>query len=207
MKLALPPDFMWPIDADDYEKITHSYHDFALWRWRLEWPLPVGEKAVLRAQEEFGADYYGPGYVALLDLVPLKGEEEALWALRVRRGDTVLDLFGLARRTERGTFTGGELAYALRGEDASLLDLASKAKQWWSKRRGLTIRGRPQGSATWISADEFRTRLYETAQRLRAKGTRPTQQNIADFWQCDDALLRKWLRRYGVDWRDFLRTL
>jgi hypothetical protein len=33
--------------------------------------------------KELGHDYYGPGYVNLLNLVPFEGEEEALWALRI----------------------------------------------------------------------------------------------------------------------------
>ncbi len=202
MKLALPPDFMWPVDADDYEKITHSYHDFALWRWRLDWPLPVGEKAVLRAQEEFGSDYYGPGHAALLNLVPFKGEEEALWALRVCRGDTVLDLFGLASRTERGTFTGGELAYRLSGEDTSLLDLQSKAKQWWSKRLGRAIQGRPRGSGRWTSRDDFEGTILAAVRTLRAGGRKVTLEKVAKIIPCDDRYLRDRIKYYGFEWKD-----
>jgi hypothetical protein len=93
------PDNM---DAEKHIIIAHVSIDNAALRWGAEWPLPMGKQAVLLNHEDLGYNYYGSGYASLLNWVPFDGEEEALWALRVVRGSTSLDLFGLVRRTGEG---------------------------------------------------------------------------------------------------------
>jgi hypothetical protein len=59
--------------------------------WADSYPLPIGKEALERLYTERGKSYGGE----LTSLLPFEGSEEALWALRVVKNRSVLDMFGL----------------------------------------------------------------------------------------------------------------
>ncbi len=194
-------------------------------RWREYWPLPVGVRAVeamishsghqFASGGSFDLDYRGPDYGALLNLVPFEEDEEALWALRVERDNSSLDLFGLAdsdasrqapntHQRENETFTAGELRYILRGGNKSLIDVLDSAERWWSSFSAHTVLGRPRNSGTWASAEEFEDALRKAVRNLRSQGRKVTQESVAELLSSNDRVLRGWLNRYHVKWIDVL---
>ena len=191
--------------------------------WASEHPLPVGRESVKRLRT-FDEDSSGrlvekpPANAAhLQNVVPLDGEEKALWALRIEKEGCVLDLFGLAEyqtkeHREKGKATMGELAYVMRGREESLRDFLQAARRWWSRFRGLPIGGRPVNTGMWTSGDEFKEALQTAIRGLRSQRRKVTQEEVAAFFAdrpgfpvCDDSQLRRWLRQYGLSWKDLLR--
>ena len=70
--------------------------DLASRLWQRTWPLPIGRRAL----EDRIALHDCEDGAQLSNLVPFDGEEEALWAVRVEKEGTVLNLFALAHRTD-----------------------------------------------------------------------------------------------------------
>ncbi len=183
-------------------------------------PIPIGKRCHVvewrRDQRPGHLPYYSKRdrdatYANLLNVMPFEGDEEAFWALRVNTGGAVLDLFGLVERhVWEGLFRfeAGELAYVLRGRGTSSADrLVAQANRWWASFRSVTFGGRPLNSGTWASANDFETNLRAAAQTLRIEGRRVTQENVTDILHCNVRSLSRWLRSYGIEWEDFLKTL
>lgn len=145
-------------------------------------------------------------------MLRLEGHQEALWALRIhKKGPTylgsVVDIFGLAayRWSKDEPIFPGRLAYALWGEDTSLLDLVYAAERWWSQ--GFVedlhfVRGRPRGTGTWATAQAFESDLRTAVKSLNTKREVVTQEKVAGQLHCDVSTLKRWLKRLGINWRD-----
>ncbi len=167
-------------------------------RWRWTQPLPIGKKSAASALKTYNE--------VLFNIVPFQEREEALWALRIDDNDCRLDLFGLAI-PHGHSYTIGGLKYVLRGQGTRLFDLVPRAEKWWDRFRGEAARGgRPLGSGTWRSADDFETNLQIAVRSLRAQGRRVTQEEAAKMLHTNDRQLREWLKRYGVKWKRISET-
>jgi hypothetical protein len=182
-------------------------------RFLTEHPLPIGRQAIQQNQY-LRMDH---DWKELFQRVPFDGDEAALWALRIAREGSALDLFGLAEypteeHRREGVAVMGRLAYVLRGGDISLIDLVRAAGHWWKRFRGLPVGGRPVNTGTWGSAEEFKEALQTAIRMARGQKRGVTQEAVADFFtretgfpNCDDSQLRRWIRHYGLDWKE-LRT-
>lgn len=179
--------------------------------WRGWWPLPVGVSAISKADLEAALARgitskrpAGGRRPELANLVPFGGDEEALWALRVNKDKTTLDLFALADypggRDRDSIIKAGEVLYTLRGSDTSLIDLVYAAKRWWSGFRGTKIDGRPKNSGIWASADNYETALRRAISTLRERRDKVTQEAVAGLLGCDDSQIRDWNKRFGISW-------
>jgi hypothetical protein len=186
-----------------------------VYRWASMYPLPVGRRALMANREVSNPSEWSE----VLNVLPFEEYEKAVWALRVEderslASRSILDLFGLAEypsefHKEFGIPVGGDLAYVLRarrGRDTSLTDLVDNAERWWSQFRGRALRGRPRGSGTWKDADEFREAARNVVGMLRERGYKPTQERVAEVLNCNDRVLRYWIKRYGPKWNDILKA-
>ena len=177
-------------------------------RWAYMHPLPIGRQALMSHIEVDNLSEWSE----VLNVLPFEEHETAMWALRVKvvgslSSWSALDLFGLADyptdlHKKYELPAAGNLAYVLRGRDASPIDLVHNAKRWWSRFRGRSLLGRPRGSGTWANVDEFRVAVGKAVQTLRAHGRKVTQESVAEILSCDDRVLRQWLTQFGLDWRD-----
>lgn len=197
-----------------------SHHVRSVRSWPGWWPLPVGAHAAESAHIEACPDPLTRGLEdrkppILVDIVPF-GKEEALWALRVEKEGTALDLFGLAdyrgkageRRKNASVIKAGEVAYTLQGRDTDFIDLVHAAKLWWSQFRGLSIRGRPVNTGSWNSASEYTKALQSAVHRLQEQGDKVTQEAVARILDedaicpgCTDRQIRRWSKQYGITWQ------
>ena len=171
------------------------------YRWSTDWPLAVGRQAVAARLDTFSGE--------IRNLVPFEKQEEALWAMRIKAPDCMVDLFGLGvgyGQGEKRVYEMGELRYALRGRDASLLDPIARAERWWARFRGEKIRGRPLGSGMWTSDYEFRRELQRVVDALRAQGRKVTQEEAAKLLFTDARQLRRRIRKAGNTWDDFSKV-
>jgi hypothetical protein len=180
-----------------------NYAGAAVTNWHTRWPLAVGRRAVEKEPFLRRVD----GWSELMNIVPFKENEEAIWALRVERGSAVLDLFGLAAYpTEmhkiEGVVTYGGLKMNALGWDTTLPDLVDAAKRWWSHLQGLSIQGRPRYSGMWASAQHFQDELRTAISTLREQGRRITLEEVSELLHCDIRTLQRWLRRSGTVWMD-----
>ena len=164
------------------------------WRWKR--PLPIGVGAVMTALMTYNE--------LLFNIVPFKDREEALWALRIIDAGCTLDLFGLAV-SHGQNYTPGELKYVVRGQGRRMFDIISRAETWWDRFRGEGIRGRPLGTGTWRSADDFETNLRIAIHSLREQQRKVTQQEVAETLYTSDRQLRAWLGQYGLNWKRVLK--
>lgn len=238
---------------------TTVFAKIAQHRWSVLHPLPIGRRSLDYMRRMHCSEYLGSGYEVLLNQLPFEGKEEALWALRIERGVSTLDLFGLADyrtklRIQRGYIVVqdgeygsgrevleiesdtngdriavissanggvervpisqlelhrreapihmGELAFVLKGQDASLIDSLHAAKRWWSRFKGLPLRGRPMNTGVWSSSGEFRKALREAITSLRRKKQKVTQESVSSLLNCNDRQLRRWLSHYGLTWTE-----
>ena len=169
--------------------------------WTWEWPLPIGKRAL--KLKTFSWDLY--------NLMPFKGHEEALWAIRIDVGASVLDLFGLGTPYGQGderVYTVGELGYRMHGCGRGPLDLVARADRWWTQFRGETITGRPYGSGRWTSLDEFKKDVWSAIAALRVQDCQATQERVAELLYTGARQIRREVKRHGfASWKDFLKTL
>ena len=184
----------------------------ALQTMAYTWPLPIGTQAV---EHNWRHIVRGADYVTLLSYAPFDGDEEAIWALRVQDGPNTLDLFGLADyksaddgHLRREHVNLGAMRHVLRGKDTSLLGYLHHAERWWSSWRGRGPRplGRPPDTGTWQSRNQCREAIATAIVDLRSEGAKETQENVASRLNCNDRVLRYWLSRYGLEWKELLRT-
>jgi len=153
------------------------------------------------------------GLEELLNTVPFQEYECAMWALRIERRKLAavhtLDLFGLAtypteEHRRSGLPVAGKLAFSVRGHDRFLIDLLDAAERWWAQFRGLALRGRPKGSGSWASRQEFEARLREAVATVRADKGKPTQENVAPLLCTSARQLRAWLHKFGMNWKQVI---
>jgi hypothetical protein len=167
--------------------------------WRNEYPLPIGKEAISQTLAYLPEVY---------NAAPLAGDEKALWALHIARGEDTLNLFGLARYApddpeQKGTISAGPLAFVLRGHGTSLVEEMQQAKRWWNQFVGFPLgRGRPLNTGTWSSRDEFEQAVKTAVTNLRERGMKVTQEAAAESFLCDDRQIRRWVRQYGLSWED-----
>ena len=213
----------WPIHLCDEEFLRQSTELWVqaqafmadtlnIYRWASMHPLPIGRRALMLNRQVVNLSEWSE----VFNILPFEEYEKAVWALRVEvegslASRSVLDLFGLAEyptdyHKEFGIPAGGDLAYVLRGRDTSLTDLVDNAERWWSQFRGRALRGRPRGSGTWKDADEFREAARNVVGMLRERGYKPTQERVAEVLDCNDRVLRYWIKRYGLNWNDILKA-
>lgn len=85
----------FPLYADEKGVICSSHPRC---KWHPLWPLPIGKGSATREIRAFGFHGREPMHELpeLLNLVPFEGYEAAIWALRIERNGSTLDLFGLA---------------------------------------------------------------------------------------------------------------
>lgn len=191
----------------------------AVEEWFGWWPLPIGREAVDRVRSELSLGYLIPGYNTLLNAVPFEGDQEALWALRIERDGAVLDLFGLAAYADKedlyrkhANITKCTVVHVMRGRDTDpLISLVKHAQDWWSTfSRDRRVGGRPRNSGTWASAEEFEESLRAVVRMLHQQGARVTQETVAEYLNRRPGSpsggqarqLRKWLKDFGIDWKD-----
>src|SRR5215211_7621750 len=191
--------------------------------WAECYPLPVGEEAARRLYAGQGQSYPD----ALSGLLPFEGTEQAYWALQVtkeqaipgfygEKNKAVLDMFGLKGPASpedqaRDYLWLGAFAYSLRSlDDTSLVELVRSGARWWNDFSNKVIRGRPLGTGTWISLEEFEEALRRVVRALVAGGHKPTQERVARQLQTDDRTLRRWVDRYygaGTGWDEVLKKV
>jgi len=177
--------------------------------WTDYYPLPIGEEVLKRRFDEYG-DCPDD---TLMKLLPFEGEEEALWALRVENAHSVLDMFGLKGWTPPGDATRnylwlGGFAYSLHGhDDTSLVELVRDGEKWWRNLSRERIQGRPRGSGTWESPGHFKRELRGAGRELHVRGLKVTQETVAELFQTNDRVLRRWLSDNNIDWREVKKTL
>ncbi len=178
------------------------------------WPLPIGAQALDQHVQIFEGDVRA--YTSARRWAVFEEHEEAMWVLRIKVRENALDLFGLAEyaspkgtQVEEPTVVPGELRYAFRGKDTSMLEVVRAAERWWSNFRGLPVQGRPAGSGAWKDADELTDAVCSAIFALRKQGRAATQQEVAAYFcghtgfpGCDARQLRRWLARYDVAWQD-----
>jgi len=176
-------------------------------RWASMYPLPIGQWALMEYQEINDVLEWSE----VLHVLPFEGDEEAMWALRVERTEGtvvhVLDLFGLAEYPTEWhqayeVPVAGELAFSVRGKGRSLIEILESAERWWGQFRGLTFRGRPPGSGTWASCEEFEDALRQAVTKVRSEGGKVTQESVALHLYTDDRQLRDWMKRFKVEWAE-----
>jgi hypothetical protein len=176
-------------------------------RWASIYPLPIGQWALMEFQEIDDAMEWSE----VLHVLPFEGDEEAMWALRVERTEGtvvhVLDLFGLAEYPTEWhqayeVPVAGELAFSVRGKGRSLIEILESAERWWGQFRGLTFRGRPPGSGTWASREEFEDALRQAVTKVRSEGGKVIQESVAQHLYTDDRQLRDWMKRFKVEWAE-----
>jgi len=148
----------------------------------------------------------------VLNVLPFEEYEQALWALRVEdewspMGKGALDIFGLATyptedHQHLGTPVAGELAYVVRGQSRSLIDLLDAAEQWWAQFRGLTFRGRPKGTGTWRNREHFLDEAKAVVTRMRIEGENITQESVAARLFTNDRQLREWIKNFNATWQE-----
>jgi hypothetical protein len=172
--------------------------------WAECYPLPIGVAAAKRLYTAQGQAYPDE----LTEILPFQGPEEAYWGLRVSEKRSVLDMFGLkglkgwAPPGEEYLWLG-EYAYSLRGRDGtSLTRLVEDGSTWWRDFSLEKIQGRPRGSGTWESASHLELALIDAGSELRSRGTKDTQEAVAELLQTDDRGLRRWIKDFGLDWRE-----
>jgi hypothetical protein len=174
--------------------------------WASMYPLPIGRRALMECQEMDDVLEWSE----VLHVLPFEGDEAAMWALRVEHGEgTVvynLDLFGLAEYpTEQhqalGVPVAGDLAFSVRGKGRFLTEeLLGAAERWWGQFRGFTLRGRPLGSGTWASREEFEDALRQAVTKVRSEGSKVTQESVAQHLYTNDRQLRAWIEHFQVNW-------
>src|SRR5215211_420018 len=122
--------------------------------WAECYPLPVGEEAARRLYAGQGQSYPD----ALSGLLPFEGTASP--------EDQARDYLWL-----------GAFAYSLRSlDDTSLVELVRSGARWWNDFSNKVIRGRPLGTGTWISLEEFEEALRRVVRALVAGGHKPTQE-------------------------------
>jgi hypothetical protein len=172
--------------------------------WAEYYPLPVGETAARRLYAKRGKRCPA----GLRGLLPFRGKEEAYWGVRIEEKHSVVDMFGL--KGPKGWAPSGEehlwlgdFAYSLRGRDGtSLTGLVDESATWWRDFSVESVLGRPSGSGTWTSAEEFESELRAAVDNLHRQGDRPTQEKVANLLHCDMSTLKRWLKRINTSWRD-----
>ena len=128
--------------------------------------------------------------------------------VHVEENRSVVDMFGLKglegwAPSDEEYLWFGDFAYSLRGrDDTSLMDLVEAGKTWWRDFSVERVQGRPSGSGTWTSTDEFESDLLAAGDKLRGQGDNPTQEKVAGLLHCDIRTLQRWLERSGISWQD-----
>jgi hypothetical protein len=182
-------------------KVLYETDSTANSLWAGSYPLPIGRAAV----RELYASHGRCCDDRLIERLPFEGRRRALWALRIVGDRSVLDMFGLEDRSAPADdhlyFDG--LAYALRGiDDVSLLPLVSAGDAWWRDFSWKKIRGRPRGSGTWESSSNLKRALHSAVRELRERGHKVTQETVAELFQTNDRVLRRWLTDNGISWEE-----
>jgi hypothetical protein len=175
-------------------------------RWASMYPLPIGRQALIDIQEMDEV----VEWLEVLHALPFEGFEKAMWALRVEQVEgtvaSTLNLFGLAEYpTERhqalGVPVAGDLAFSIYGKGRFLTEeLLDAAERWWGQFRGLALRGRPPGTGTWESREEFEEALRRAVAEVRSEGSKVTQESVAQHLYTDDRQLRAWSEHFRVNW-------
>lgn len=196
-----------------WAEAKHSVVDSVnIHRWAAMYPLPVGQRALMKRQE---MDHVVE-WVEVLQALPFEGNEQAMWALRVEHGEETavytLDLFGLAdypteQHQALDVPVAGDLAFSVRGKSRFLTEeLLGAAERWWGQFRGLTLRGRPLGSGTWTSREEFEDALRRAVTEVRSEGGKVTQESVAQHLYTSDRQLRDWLQQFKVEWAEVRKS-
>lgn len=188
-------------------------HPFAsdnlnIYRWASIHPLPVGRQSLMACREMDELSEWSD----ILNALPFEGDEKAMWALRVERrtGATIntLDLFGLAKYESYPVIgpwaVAGKLAFSMRGQDRSLVDLVDAAEKWWAQFRGFALQGRPPGTGTWRNRKDFADALNWAVTKTRSEGDKATQENVAKRLYTDARQLRSHVKRFGLTWREVI---
>ena len=210
---------------------TSLLHDPAsVLRDRKRWPDHLCYPVMVESCRQWAAEN-DPEHAGEYPL-PLPDGRRALLALRVRRRRSTLDLFGLAgykpepvpevlppgiRYEQIGHNPalenpdayswGDEMACVLKeyDEDASLSEVAFSAQEWWRRICNMIPLGRPRGSGTYASRDEFIAALTVAVREVRAAGLRVTQpavEQVLGVHQGHGRQLRKWLDQHKVSWSE-----
>lgn len=90
----------------------------------------------------------------------------------------------------------------MRGYDKSWTDLLVSADRWWAEFRSLTFRGRPKGTGTWTSREDFENELDRTLEELRSRGVKVTQEKVAGRLCITKKTLSRWLQDCGRNWSE-----
>jgi hypothetical protein len=211
----------WPIHLCDEEFLRQSTELWAeaqpfvidsvnIHRWASMHSLPVGRQALIRKHEVDDVSEWSQ----VLSALPFNESEEAMWALRAEEkwrptGGGSLDIFGLAEypteiHRELGMPVAGDLAYVVRGsgKDKALTDLLEVSKIWWAQFRGLIFKGRPKGTGTWKSREEFEAAVREAVIATLSAKENVTQENIASRLHTSDRQLCAWINHVGSSWQD-----
>ena len=68
---------------------------------------------------------------------------------------------------------------------------------------GTRGKGKPQGSGSrYDNKHHFKEVLIDTFESLKKQKKRITQESVAAFIGCDDRQLRRWLKEFGIKWKE-----
>jgi hypothetical protein len=176
-------------------------------RWAAMWPLPIGRRALMIRPEMADVS----AWTSVFGVLPFEEYEQAMWALRIRYREKVsvhtLDLFGLAEYPDEmhqrlAIPVAGKLAFVVRGHGRRPIDLLDAAERWWAEFRGLTLRGRPKGTGTWSTRDDYLAALREAKLMTRSNGDKTTLENVAAHFSPPTTArqLRAWNSLHTVNW-------
>ena len=90
-------------------------------------------------------------------------------------------------------------------------EVASWPEHWWallSLHARLKTRGRPRGSSTYSTADDFLQTVRPIIQRLKNEGRYPSQARVADLLPLRTSVrqLQRWGKTYRFTWSDVLKS-
>ncbi len=68
---------------------------------------------------------------------------------------------------------------------------------------GTRGKGKPQGSSSrYDNEHQFKDDLMAAFDSLKSQNKRITQESVAVFLGCDDRQLRRWLKEFGLKWKE-----
>lgn len=193
---------------DDPETVLN---DHSRWPDRICWPVMVEScrRWAVENDPERAGEYP----------LPLPDGHRALLALRVRRGRSTLDLFGLEGYKPRITdkerryaeyymdpddyvWLGGPMACVLSAVGSTpLFELAGQAQKWWQRVSLRPPRGRPRGSGAFESNKNFLRAVAVANRKLREQDKTITQPEVADVLHIGVRRLQQ-LIPHGMTWDD-----
>lgn len=219
----------WP------DHLPHEIARETTWRWALrahltgtfdrdreqaadhftvEWPLPVGRKALLDHAEwirEQGTQGYFGDPTCLYDLMPLAGDELAACILTTEIGLTWVEVFGLVtivndQESNQKAYTPADIAFRITGPDPASSQMQAftrSAREWWYTFNKMKLGPRRPYGTTQRTPGDYRFAY----QRVRERLGRPprSQREYCEVAEIPIDTMKRNFSRWGMQWSAFRR--